>query len=222
MAKETGWTPAMLRAFVEGDMDNFMAAAIPGGIERQEAEAQQELRSASKLPKEGTIQGRYGREDVPTNGREDVPTNKAQLEAIGFVFGEEIDDLFIACQLPQGWSIELSDHSMWSHVVDERGRQRMPIFYKGAFYDRSAHTSVNRRYGIAEWNAASPDLPETITLSRTQQRCMTVTDYDHSVLYHTSDYTDAERDKYDAAREECRAWLTAHYPGYENPFAYWD
>lgn len=218
MAKETGWTPAMLRAFVEGDMDNFMAAAIPGGIERQEAEAQQELRSASKLPKEGTIQGRYGREAVPTN--------KAALEAIGFVFGEEIDDLFVACQLPQGWSIELSDHSMWSHVVDDKGRQRMPIFYKGAFYDRSAFLSVNRRYGIAEWRAASPDLPEEDYRSKEeyleQQRCMTVVDHDRAVLYHTAPYTNAEYRESDVAREECAAWLAVHYPEYENPFAYWD
>jgi hypothetical protein len=35
-----------------------------------------------------------------------------------------------------------SDHAMWSYLVDELGRERVSIFYKAAFYDRSAHMSL--------------------------------------------------------------------------------
>ena len=38
---------------------------------------------------------------------------------------------------------------MWSDLVDDKGRKRTSIFYKAAFYDRSAHIGVNRRYGIS-------------------------------------------------------------------------
>ena len=41
--------------------------------------------------------------------------------------------------LPPGWSRQGSDHAMWAHLLDEHGRQRVGIFYKAAFYDRSAH-----------------------------------------------------------------------------------
>jgi hypothetical protein len=117
--------PAARAAAMRGDWENAVIAATPGSIEKQEAEAQQGLVRSTKLPKEGT-----------------EGTNRATLERLGFVFGKEIDDLFVACQLPQGWSIKPSDHSMWSFVYDDQGRKRMSIFYKGAFYDRRAFASM--------------------------------------------------------------------------------
>jgi hypothetical protein len=67
-----------------------------------------------------------------------------ELEALGFVKGERQDDLFTSCTLPDSWKRQGSDHSMWSHIVDERGVKRVAIFYKAAFYDRSAHASLVR------------------------------------------------------------------------------
>ena len=67
---------------------------------------------------------------------------REELEAIGFVFGEPVDELFQECTLPEGWTIRPTDHSMWSHIVDENGEVRGSIFYKAAFYDRSAFASV--------------------------------------------------------------------------------
>jgi hypothetical protein len=120
--------PAALRALLTGDEKNFVVAQMPGGIEAQEAMAQRDLVESQKLPKKGTI---------------DSPNTKAKLEALGFVFGAEVDDLFISCQFPQGWSIKPTDHSMWSFVYDDQGVERMRIFYKGAFYDRRAHAHLN-------------------------------------------------------------------------------
>jgi hypothetical protein len=64
-----------------------------------------------------------------------------EFEALGFKLGDPDpqDPLFRPATLPEGWSREGSDHAMWSSIVDQNGRQRVAIFYKAAFYDRSAH-----------------------------------------------------------------------------------
>lgn len=68
---------------------------------------------------------------------------RAELDALGFVFGEPVDDLFISCQFPVGWSKRSTDHSMWSELVDPEGNVRGSIFYKAAFYDRDAFMRLN-------------------------------------------------------------------------------
>lgn len=77
-------------------------------------------------------------EQMPT----DAPTE--QLEALGFTFGppDEHDPMFRPATLPEGWTRQGSDHAMWSYILDEQGRKRVSIFYKAAFYDRSAHANV--------------------------------------------------------------------------------
>jgi hypothetical protein len=71
---------------------------------------------------------------------------RADLETLGFVFGQEVDDLFIEVKFPAGWKKVATEHSMWTDLVDDKGRKRGGIFYKAAFYDRSAHMHLNRRY----------------------------------------------------------------------------
>lgn len=63
-----------------------------------------------------------------------------ELLDLGFTFEEPDPDdpLFRAATLPAGWSREVSDHAMWSYLLDEVGRRRVAIFYKAAFYDRRA------------------------------------------------------------------------------------
>jgi hypothetical protein len=68
----------------------------------------------------------------------------AQLTALGFELGEQCEDeLFRLARLPEGWTIERAAHAMYSHVIDADGYQRCTIFYKAAFYDRSATISIN-------------------------------------------------------------------------------
>ena len=69
-----------------------------------------------------------------------------EFEALGFVFHGPVpgDDLFQFVTLPEGWERKGSDHDMWSYIIDERGRERVAIFYKAAFYDRRAHASITR------------------------------------------------------------------------------
>lgn len=106
----------------------FIAAALGTGdvsqaIEEQERAGQSELLNSTTLPTEG-------------------PTE--ELEALGFTFGATVpgDDMFREATLPAGWSREGSDHAMWSYICDERAIRRVAIFYKAAFYDRSAFMRV--------------------------------------------------------------------------------
>ncbi len=100
--------------------ENLMVASTPGGIEEQEAQGQRNLCSSSKLPKE-IHQG-----------------SRADFEAMGIKFGTDADDLFVNVTLPPSWEIRPTGHSMWSELVDAEGKVRAGIFYKAAFYDRSA------------------------------------------------------------------------------------
>ena len=105
--------------------EHLLVAASPGGIEAQEAQGQREMVHSDVLPVDA------------------VPPRK-RFEELGFVFGDKVpnDPLFVKATLPEGWSRVGTEHSMWSSIVDERGVERVAIFYKAAFYDRSAHMTI--------------------------------------------------------------------------------
>lgn len=122
-----GMNPAAVVAALKGDVANALIAATPRGIEAQEKIGQTDLcENSSKLPKE-----------INSGSKED-------LEAMGIVFGKDYDDLFVNVVLPKGWKIKASDHSMWSDLVDDKEKVKARIFYKAAFYDRSAHIDVEK------------------------------------------------------------------------------
>lgn len=121
---------AALAAASRGDLANALVASTPGGIERQEAAGQRTLVDSAMLPKE--ISG----------------ATREQLTALGFKFGADVDELFVTCELPPGWTTRGTDHSMHSDLLDEQGRKRAGIFYKAAFYDRRADMSMERRYRV--------------------------------------------------------------------------
>ncbi len=122
-------TPAAAQAFANGEIDNFIAATTEGGIEAQEAAGQKTFVANQTLPK-----------DCP---RED-------LERLGFVFGEDEDDIFITVQFPEGWEKKATEHSMYSDLLDGNGRIRGGIFYKAAFYDRRASMHLIPRYSFSQ------------------------------------------------------------------------
>jgi len=101
----------------------------PDGIERSEREGQKSFVAQQTLPRK-----RLERE---------------KLEALGFIFEKDsdsgvIDDLFIACQFPDGWTKRPTDHSMWSELVSPDGKVVASIFYKAAFYDMDAFMSWHK------------------------------------------------------------------------------
>jgi hypothetical protein len=192
----------------------------------QEARGQQKLLHTDALPLEGTTQARFPNEQ----------SNQSALEALGFTFGESIDDLFIACTLPAGWKKRGSSHSMWSYLDDAQGNERAGIFYKAAFYDRKAHISWVRRYTIEQYSNADPSLPQLGDKDGIPN-CWVVRDRQtKAALFHTAAVTvpvynvrheeqrqpwlDAN-ERLGALQEEAGIWLTEHYPASGDPFAYW-
>lgn len=120
-----------------------------GGIEASEKAGQIQFVESDVLPAEM----RCYRSERPA---------RELLESWGFVFGEPIanDPLFIAAKLPPGWRKQTTGHSMWSHIVDERGRERCAVFYKAAFYDRKATLNVSARFiATAEFNGEGLSSP---------------------------------------------------------------
>jgi hypothetical protein len=108
-----------------GEQAAFLGEALLFGngapIERQERDGQRQLVSSDRLPS-------------------DFQGDRTEWEALGFTFGEPDPDdpMFMPATLPEGWKREGSDHAMWSYIVDRYGHHRVAIFYKAAFYDRSA------------------------------------------------------------------------------------
>lgn len=199
-------TPAALSALAEGDMENFIAASTPGGVEAQEARGQKTFVNSSTLPKEGSWW---------------EPKTREILESFGIVFGEEVDDLFINVTLPEGWRKEATDHSMWSKLLDDKGRERASIFYKAAFYDRKAHVSLARRFNVDGYFACDKDGNPVPYREPNQYFACIITDAGKEIhrvgIRKKTDY--ATDDEHEA---QAIAWLNEHYPDWKNPAAYWE
>lgn len=160
MAENLRMTPAALNAALSGDVENFLVAATPGGIEAQEAREQLKAVAAQRLPREGTIL---------VDGRES-PERRKMWESLGFVFGDAHDDLFVNVAFPAGWKLVATDHSMWSDLLDASGRKRAGMFYKGAFYDRTARINFVQADGSPATKTTSTPVKDTQTGKRVGKR----------------------------------------------------
>lgn len=172
---------------------NFLTATMPGGIERQEAEEQEKLVASQQIPKE--IRG----------------ATREQLAAIGFVFGADVDELFVECKLPPGWTKRATSHAMHSDLLDEKGRKRAKIFYKGAFYDRRADMSMSIRYTVSSYE----------TGSNAEHNRVVVMDSD-TVVFEAGEWKLRDFASCDRLEAACKAWRDERYPNWKDPFAYWN
>lgn len=192
------------------DSLGFLVKAMTMGsggaaIEAQEARGQQSFVNSTTLPT-----------DIKSYDYD----AKVILEVAGVKFGDVVEDdpLFQYVELPAGWEKEATDHSMWSNLIDEKGRERAKIFYKAAFYDRSASLSLSRRYKYhRDYDRAKS---EGVAV------CV-VTDCAEAI--HTTEPIPlpGERGKcYEEVigkvDEIAETWLNEHYPEWKNPGAYWD
>lgn len=191
--EENEMNPAALEAASRGDMKNALVASTPGGIERQEAAGQKALVKSATLPKE-------------ING-----ATREQLTEIGFKFGDDVDDIFVNCELPPGWGKRATDHSMHTGLLDERGRKRASIFYKAAFYDRRANMSMCPLLRIdAYW---------PVTTDGKTMKCVVMRG--EEVMFNAGEWTEPDYDKRREFESACSQWLDARYPDWKNPLAYW-
>ncbi len=176
-------TPAALSALVDGNEENFKAATTPGGIEAQEAEGQAMICAQLWLPRQND------------RNWEDEDGARPLLEKLGIEVVRVVNDLFYEVRLPAGWAMRATDHSMWNDVFDEKGRERIQVFYKAAFYDRSAHIRLVRRYNLMiDWDSEKEE------------------------TFLSDDGTEIFR----GTEGECARYIHDTYPDHKDPFAYWD
>lgn len=202
MTEQTGFTPAAVIAFAAGDMENFIAASTPGGIEAQEAAGQHTFVANSTLP------------------IEILCSSRRALELMGIAFGENADDLFVNVTLPEGWTKRKTDHSMWSEVLDNLGRPRIAVFYKAAFYDRKAHMQLIPRYTYSAYNACN-EKGDSVDRDAVTHFKVVLRDAGQEIkvfgIWEKSDYESSYR-----IEAEAMSWLNENYPEWQNPMAYWD
>lgn len=209
-------TPAALEALAKGDLANAMRAMTPGGIEAQEAAGQAQFVGDSCLSPFRSLP---------------IECPREQLEKLGFQFGDSISDLFISVQFPDGWTKVPTEHSMWSDLVDDKGRVRGHIFYKAAFYDQRAHiNSLKCRYS-AVFMPEDRYLTEITYEDRDRGKWAgMVIDYSQSkdgvIIWQTGWHKFEINEKQWSIEKELLAeahiWLRENYPNYDDPLAYWD
>lgn len=194
--------PASLQAMLNGDFPSAILAATPGGIERQEAAGQAKLvKSADRLP-------------TAVNYPYDTTISEVS-EKLGIQLGSIIDDVFIEATFPKGWHLKPTEHSMWSSLIDDRGRKRASIFYKAAFYDYNAHIGFECRYVI---NSYAEREDGGIKL----RGCQVVDKSNGKVMWSSEYVGERDYDAQDKNSAEARKWLQENFPQHNDPFAYWN
>jgi len=185
-----------------------------GFIEDMEAAGQAELVKAggTRLPAEGTLTGAYGREPF-------------DWASIGVKIGKVVkgDEIWVEAELPPGWKIDGSGHAMWSHLLDDKGRERAAIFYKAAFYDRSCNISPTCRYrssteAVRERDGDSPYFGIIMDAKEEIYR-LGPFEGETEPRKGQGNY---KMSGYSVADEAARAYLDEHYPDHRNPSKYWD
>jgi hypothetical protein len=123
-------------SYVEGGLEIFLETITGGNIGQsimnQEKREQAKMVSIQNLPKSG---GSFCKLSIPDCYK------KLGIEIIG-----EYDDLFYKVKLPIEWEIKSHSNSLWSSLLDNKGKERALIFYKVAFYDRSADIVFRCKY----------------------------------------------------------------------------
>jgi len=194
-AKEVHENPILGLAVAMGDCGS--------GILAQEAQGQSSFVGSDTLPTDMGFNKDYN--------------TKAILEAAGvkFLGVVEGDDMFQYVELPEGWKKVATSHSMHSKLVDDKGRERASIFYKAAFYDRSANMSICRRFSVSfDWTRFDKD----------KVGVTNVTDGD-KVVYTTEPLQAEDKKGWDVEEVTNKVaieWLDESYPDWRNPGAYWD
>lgn len=173
-------------------------------ILKQEADGQRSFTTSSTLPTQ------MGQDD------------RTVLEQAGVVFGDKVDgdEMFTYVTLPAGWEMVASpqNDSRWTELHDDKGRRRAMMFYKAAFYDRKAHLSTERRFGISS-DYAYQDSNSAFRYNVTDgDTVVFTTDATPFAEKYSDEYLEADK----TARSAALAWFEEHYPSWQDASAYWD
>ena len=203
--------------FPAGFLLDALVHGTSGAIERQEAEGQAQLVNSTQIPVKG------------------IPDDSI-LEKLGFKLGEKPkepkDDLFRDAELPEGWSKQATNHDLWSNIVDEKGRKRISIFFKAAFYDRDAFMSLIQRFTI-QMNYDKKDKDGSIVFDvLDQDKADQHTEVNEPVFSSSvfiinvdrnhKDYWEKKNKADKDAQQMCKDWLAERYPEWEDATAHWE
>jgi len=181
----------------------WLMGGNPGAIEAQEARGQRELESSTQLPAEGS--------------------NDPAWAKMGVIFGDPTpgDPLFRSATLPAGWTKKATDHSMWLKLYDDKGRERASIFYKAAFYDRSAHISAARRFRIGRVHFRGDDRDNV----QHEVTDCGVSVFSTPIVNHVCKAREDWLKSEEITKEQfaaCEAWLSPKFPNWKDAAAHWD
>lgn len=205
----------------------------PNAIEAQEAEGQVGLVNSLQLPKKC---------NSPSGVNATWQYSKMGIKVFTSSKG---DDLFMGVKLPDGWKKESTDHSMWSNLLDDKGRVRATLFYKASFYDRDAFINFNRFISFRVDRLAFLENDYTYIdgecVGRKTPYVGRVTDVNGNVLFETEHiqcdeefvdykgnkaYSERYKTKLEITETElkdsCLNFLKEKYPDYLDLNAYWD
>lgn len=205
-------------------------------IENQEKRGQQSVVRNQQLPKRVNDTGMW---EVFSNGITDnmdyderhkiltsnnIAYTKEQYEKMGIVILGEYDELFYNVQLPDGWQIKATDHSMWNELIDNEGRKRANFFYKAAFYDRDAFTNFDTRFHIIVDHVAPADADYDVWKCSDFKGVVKDGDiiiFETECVPSTGDYS-KDDDIKNGLRNKLEGYMKANYPDYRDINAYWE
>lgn len=184
-------------------MVDVIVESIPGSITNSERAGQARFVAAQQLP----------REMRPASAR-------AYLESVGFRFGENVDELFVACAFPEGWKLKATDQAIYSDLFDAKDRRRALIFYKAAFYDQRAEFALLQRFTVNSYVEVGPKTMEVVVRDGDQiiERFGTwehAGDRGREALRKSLEHQTS-------LEEKAAAWLNERWPKWDDPTAYWD
>lgn len=109
----------------------WLGGGNPRAIEAQELIGQSELEGSLQLP-------------INCNHPSETLNTVEQYHKMGIktFTRTKNDDIFVGVKLPTGWKKQSTEHPMWTDLLDDKGRIRANIFYKGSFHDRSSHIDL--------------------------------------------------------------------------------
>lgn len=154
-----------------------------------------------------------------------VEYTKQQYGRMGIKIISKYNNLFYSVELPDGWEIKATDHSMWNDLLDNNGRKRASLFYKAAFYDERAFINFEHRYSFCILPFDNYESDATHEERMFNPWKLFVTDSGERIkkLGEITPTTDEEYFEIDDILGKIgKTYLNENYPEWEDVNAYWD
>jgi hypothetical protein len=187
----------------------------------QEKRGQREFVAAAgaRLPATGTV-------NDDSNCWFDKMSMADYWKSCGVVIGPVVegDPIWVEATLPDGWKIEGTDHSMWSALVDRKGRHRARIFYKAASYDREAFVQAVHRYSASteRQEERNRDSPSFAIVRDGESEIHRLGPFSDDAEWTSGTGCRTAKSGYMHALEAGKEWLNENKPGWDSITAYWD